>query len=251
MELSGNTVLITGGGSGIGRGLAQAFHSLGNQVVIAGRRKSTLDRTSAGNPGMRAFELDVEKPSRISGFAASVVADFPSLNVLINNAGIMRREDLLAQSPNLEDAESIVATNLLGPIRLTAALLPHLLKQPRATIINVSSGLAFLPMTVTPTYCATKAAIHSYTQSLRHQLRKTSVEVLELIPPYVQTDLMDGAHDSRAMPLDQFIAEVMEIFKTRPTPAEICVENVKRLRHAAENRTFDQIFNGMNSSIAG
>jgi uncharacterized oxidoreductase len=251
MELSGNTILITGGGSGIGRGLAQAFHSLGNQVVIAGRRQSVLDQTISGNPGMNALELDVEKQSVILGFATRVVAAFPCLNVLINNAGIMRRENLLAQQPGLDDAESIVATNLLGPIRLTAALLPHLLKQPRATIINVSSGLAFLPMAVTPTYCATKAAIHSYTLSLRCQLRETSVEVLELIPPYVQTDLMDGADNPRAMPLSQFIAEVMEIFKTQPTPTEICVENVKRLRHAAENGTFDQIFDGMNSSTAG
>jgi uncharacterized oxidoreductase len=251
MDLSGNTILITGGGSGIGRGLAQAFHSLGNQVVIAGRRQSALDQTVANNPGMRAFELDVEKPSSIRDIAMRTVAEFPSLNVLINNAGIMRRENLLAQQTNLDDAESIVATNLLGPIRLAAALMPHLLKQPRATIVNVSSGLAFLPMAVTPSYCATKAAIHSYTMSLRHQLRHTSVEVLELIPPYVQTDLMDGAENPRAMPLSQFIAEVMEIFKTQPTPSEICVENVKRLRHAAENRTFDQIFLGMNSSIAG
>jgi uncharacterized oxidoreductase len=250
MELSGNTILITGGGSGIGSGLAKAFHSLGNQVVIAGRRQAALDHSVSASPGMRALQLDVEKPSLIPGFAARAVAEFPSLNVLINNAGIMRRENLLAQKPGVDDAVSIVATNLLGPIRLTAALLPHLLNQPRATIINVASGLAFLPMTVTPTYCATKAAIHSYTQSLRHQLRHTSVEVLELIPPYVQTDLMDGAVDSRAMPLGEFIAEVMEIFKTQPTPAEICVENVRRLRHAAENRTFDQIFNGMNSSIA-
>jgi uncharacterized oxidoreductase len=251
MDLSGNTILITGGGSGIGRGLAQAFHSLGNQVVIAGRRQSALDQTVANNPGMRAFELDVEKPSSIRDIAMRTVAEFPSLNVLINNAGIMRRENLLAQQTNLDDAESIVATNLLGPIRLAAALMPHLLKQPRATIVNVSSGLAFLPMAVTPSYCATKAAIHSYTMSLRHQLRHTSVEVLELIPPYVQTYLMDGADNPRAMPLSQFIAEVMEIFKTQPTPSEICVENVKRLRHAAENRTFDQIFLGMNSSIAG
>jgi uncharacterized oxidoreductase len=170
--------------------------------------------------------------------------------VLINNAGIMRREDFQNQQPDLADAEAIVATNLLGPIRLTAALLPHLQKQPHAAIINVSSGLAFLPMVITPTYCATKAALHSYTLSLRHQLRKTAVEVLELIPPYVQTDLMDGADDPRAMPLNQFIAEVVEILKTKPTPREICVENAKRLRFAAENGAFDQIFNGMNGSFS-
>ena len=141
-----------------------------------------------------------------------------------------------------------MATNLLGPIRLTAALLPHLQKQPRAAIMNVSSGLAFLPLALTPTYCATKAAIHSYTLSLRYQLRATGIEVLELIPPYVQTHLMSGADDPRAMPLARFIGEVMEILKQQPTPAEICVENVKGLRFAAESGSFDQIFNGLNAA---
>jgi uncharacterized oxidoreductase len=160
----------------------------------------------------------------------------------------MRAEKLLAQQADLADAEAIVATNLLGPIRLTAALLPHLHKQPRAAIMNVSSGLAFLPLALTPTYCATKAAIHSYTLSLRYQLRATGIEVLELIPPYVQTHLMSGADDPRAMPLARFIGEVMEILKQQPTPAEICVENVKGLRFAAESGSFDQIFNGLNAA---
>ncbi|MGA3031707.1 MAG: SDR family oxidoreductase [Terracidiphilus sp.] len=250
MELTGNTILITGGGSGIGRGLAEAFHSLGNHVVISGRRKHALDATTAANPGMKSLTVDMQDLASIRDFAAKALADYPKINVLINNAGIMRRENHLAQQPGLDDAEAIVATNLLGPIRLTAALLPHLQKQPHAAIINVSSGLAFLPMVITPTYCATKAALHSYTLSLRHQLRKTAVEVLELIPPYVQTDLMDGADDPRAMPLNQFIAEVVEILKTKPTPREICVENAKRLRFAAENGAFDQIFNGMNGSFS-
>jgi len=250
MELTGNTILITGGGSGIGRGLAEAFHKLGNQVVIAGRREPALEETTATNPNMKWLVLDVENTSAIRTFAARATAEFPALNVLINNAGIMRREKLLAQRPDLADAESIVATNLLGPIRLTAALLPHLEKQPRAAIINVSSGLAFLPLAITPTYCATKAAIHSYSLSLRHQLRETKIEVLELIPPYVATDLMDGASDPRAMPLGQFIAEVMQILGTKPTPPEICVEGVKPLRFAAESGAFDQIFNGLNASMS-
>jgi uncharacterized oxidoreductase len=148
------------------------------------------------------------------------------------------------------DAESIVATNLLGPIRLTAALLAHLQKQPHAAIMNVSSGLAFLPLVLTPTYCATKAAIHSYTLSLRYQLRTAGIEVLELIPPYVATNLMSGADDPRAMPLGDFIAEVMEILKTQPAPSEIVVEKVKPLRFAAESGKFDGIFNGMNAAMA-
>jgi uncharacterized oxidoreductase len=249
MNLTGNTILITGGGSGIGRGLAESLHALGNQVIIAGRRQHALDETTAANPGMKSLPLDIENPEAIREFAAKALVEFPSLNFLINNAGIMRAEKLVAQQPDLADAETIVATNLLGPIRLTAALLPHLLKQQRAAILNISSGLAFLPLALTPTYCATKAGLHSYTLSLRYQLRSTGIEVLELIPPYVATNLMSGADDPRAMPLHQFIAEVMEILKQQPTPPEICVENVKRLRFAAESGKFAQIFNGLNASM--
>jgi uncharacterized oxidoreductase len=162
----------------------------------------------------------------------------------------MRVEKLQAQPDDLADAESIVATNLLGPIRLTAALLPLLQKQPRSVIMNVSSGLAFVPMAPTPTYCATKAAIHSYTQSLRYQLRTSTTEVLELIPPYVATDLLNGASDSRAMPLDKYIPEVMDILKTQPAADEICVENVKRLRFAAESGHYDSVFQGLNDAMA-
>jgi uncharacterized oxidoreductase len=247
MNPSGNTILITGGGSGIGRSLAESLHALGNQVIISGRRLSALDETTAANPGIKSLQLDIEHRAPIRAFAAQVIAEFPSLNVLINNAGIMRAEKLLEQQPDLADAEAIVATNLLGPIRLTAALLPHLQLQPRATIINVSSGLAFLPMARTPTYCATKAALHSYTLSLRAQLRNTGIEVIELIPPYVATNLMGGADDPHAMPLDKFIAEAMEILTTQPTPPEICVENVKTLRFAAESGNFDTIFARLNA----
>jgi uncharacterized oxidoreductase len=249
MNLTGNTILITGGGSGIGRALAESLHALGNQVIIAGRRQHALNETTAANPGMKSLPLDIENPAAIRKFAARAAAEFPSINILINNAGIMRVEKLLAHEADLADAEAIVTTNLLGPIRLTSALLPHLQKQPHAAIISVSSGLAFLPLALTPTYCATKAAIHSYTLSLRYQLRNTGIEVLELIPPYVQTDLMKGAEDPRAMPLKQFIAEVIEILKQQPTPPEICVENVKRLRFAAESGKFDQIFNGLNAAM--
>lgn len=250
MNLTGNTILITGGGSGIGRGLAESLHALGNQVIIAGRRKQALDETTAANPGMKSLQLDIEDAAAIRAFAAQVTASFPKLNMVVNNAGIMRAEKLLAQQDDLADAEAMVATNLLGPIRLTAALLPHLMKRSSATILNVSSGLAFVPLVYTPTYCATKAAIHSYTQSLRYQLKDTPIEVLELIPPYVATDLMGGAKDPRAMPLDKFLAEVMEILKTQPTPPEICVENVKGLRFAAENGHYDAVFNGLNAAMA-
>jgi len=249
MNLTGNTILITGGGSGIGRGLAESLHKLGNQVIIAGRRKRALDETTAANPGMKSLQLDIEHPGTLRAFAARVTAEFPSLNFLINNAGIMRIEKLLDQQPDLHDAEAMVTTNLLGPIRLTAALLPHLQKQPHAAVMNVSSGLAFLPLSLTPTYCATKAAIHSYTLSLRYQLRNTNIAVLELIPPYVATDLMSGASDPRAMPLDKFIAEAMQLLTAQPTPSEIVVENAKGLRYSAESGKFDAIFKGLNASF--
>ena len=250
MQLTGNTILITGGGTGIGRGLAEAFHKLGNKVIIAGRRKQALDDTTAANPGMKSATLNIEDPKAIRAFASEMSANYPALNVVIQNAGIMRLENLSAHQEDLAAAESIIATNLLGPIRLNAALMPQLQKQPVATIMTVSSGLAFVPLTITPTYSATKAAIHSFTQSLRYQLRSTSIEVLELIPPYVQTDLLGGAEDPRAMPLDKYITEVMAVLKTEPKSGEICVENVKALRFAAEKGNYDAVFNGLNDAWA-
>jgi uncharacterized oxidoreductase len=246
MKTSGNTILITGGGTGIGRALAQALHALDNKVIIAGRRKEALDATTAANPGMASITLDVEDPAAIRAFAARVTAEHPALNVLINNAGIMRPEDL--KQGNLADAEAMITTNLLGPIRLIAALLPSLQKQPSSTIINVSSGLAFVPLALTPTYSATKAAIHSYTQSLRHQLKDTSTEVIELIPPGVQTDLMPGvATNPQMMPLAEYIAEVMSLLKSRPDPREICVQRVGFLRFAEAQGRFDATFDTLNT----
>src|ERR1700679_3945284 len=233
MNLTGNTILITGGGSGIGRGLAEELQKLGNHVIIAGRRRAVLDETTAANPGMSSMVFDIEQASGIRSFVPELLAQFPRVNVVIKDAGIMRPEKLLDQPEDLADAEAIVTTNLLGPIRLIAALIPHFKQQPSATIINVSSGLAFVPLAPTPTYCATKAAIHSYTQSLREQLKATKIEVLEIIPPYVQTDLMGGAKDPRAMPLTDFIAETIALLTTQPTPPEIATERVKFLSQAA------------------
>jgi uncharacterized oxidoreductase len=249
MQINGNTILITGGGSGIGRALAEAFHSHGNQVIIAGRRKKLLDATTAANPGIKAALLDIENGEALGGFAETLKHDYPSLNVVIHNAGIMRPESV--QDGVVSKAEATIATNLLGPIRLTAALLPFLLKQPNAAIMTVSSGLAFMPLAMTPTYCATKAAIHSYTQSLRYQLRGTSVQVYEIIPPYVQTELMGPSQvsDPKAMPLEDFIAETMNILKTSPEAAEICVERVKALRFAEANGGYDAFFKKFNDTM--
>jgi uncharacterized oxidoreductase len=249
MQVTGNTILITGGGSGIGRGLAEAFQRLGNQVIIAGRRQQVLDETVAANPGMKSAVLDIEHAHAIRSFADRLTSDYPQLNAVVHNAGIMRAEDLKAG--DVSDAETVTTTNLLGPIRLTAALLPKLLAQPRAVIMTVSSGLAFVPMALTPMYCATKAAIHSYTQSLRYQLRSTSVQVLELIPPYVQTELMGSrqANDPNAMPLKDFIEETMSILKNSRDATEICVERVKRLRFAERNDGYETFFKQFNDTV--
>lgn len=253
MKTTGNTILITGGGSGIGRGLAEAFYRLGNQVIIAGRRQSALDEVTSANPGMHSAVLDIGSAASIARFGERIKRENPTLNVVIHNAGIMRTE--MVADGLVDDAEATVETNLLGPIRLTAALLPFLLSQQNSeqppVIMTVSSGLAFLPLTLNPTYCATKAAIHSYTQSLRYQLRNTSVQVLELIPPYVQTELQ-GAHqktDPHAMPLAEFIAEVMSILRESPDETEICVERVKFLRRAEASGKYDSIFENLNQMM--
>ena len=249
MKLTGNTILITGGGSGIGRGLAEAFHHLGNQVIIAGRRQSILDQATAVNPGMQAVTLDAADPVAIREFGITISERFPALNVLINNAGIQTPEDLRKQPEELADCEAMVTTNLLGPMRLTAALLPLLQRQQDSTIINVTSGLAFLPGAFVPTYSATKAAMHSYTLSLRYQLREKT-NVLEVIPPYVQTDLgPNHGKDSRAMPLNEFISEAIAILRNDPAATEIIVERCKPLRFAAESGDFHAAFEGLNRTM--
>lgn len=235
MQMTGNTILITGGGTGIGRGLAEALHALGNKVIISGRRQAKLDETVAANPGIDAILLDIDSASAIRDFARTLTTRYPTLNVVIQNAGIMVEEKL--KEGSTANAEAMISTNLLGPIRLTAALLPHLLQQPKATLMTVTSGLAFTPLALNPTYSATKAAIHSYTQSLRYQLADTNIEVVELVPPYVRTELQGArqANDPTAMPLDEFIAEVIGLLRTSPDAREILVERVKRLRFAEVN----------------
>jgi uncharacterized oxidoreductase len=206
---------------------------------MAGRRRESLEETIAERDQMHAITLDVEAPDAIAACAMRVITQFPALNVLINNAGIMRREDL-TRSRDLRDAEQTIVTNLLGPIRLTNALINHLAHQPTAAIVNVSSGLAFAPLSGTPTYNATKAAIHSYTVSLREQLKGT-VEVIELAPPAVRTELTPGQSTRDAyMPLDEFIDEAMALFQQEPTPKEVLVERVAFLRWAERDGRFDQ-----------
>ena len=241
MKTTGNTILITGGGSGIGAALAHRFHDRGDTVIVAGRRREALDEAIAGRPRMSAMVLDVADAAAIAAFAGRVVAEHPELNVLINNAGIMKLEQAAARR-DLADAEATVSINLLGPIRLIDALVDHLASRPDAAIVNVSSGLAFVPLAAAPTYSATKAAIHSYSVSLRRALAG-KVEVIELAPPGVQTDLTPGqATRPGYLPLTEFVDEVMTLFGQVPTPPEILVERVRLQRDAEAEHRFDDTF---------
>jgi uncharacterized oxidoreductase len=238
MKTSGNTILITGGGSGIGEALAHRFHDAGNTVIIAGRRQDALDAAAAGRPNIHAVTLDVESAEGVVDFAKRVLAAHPSLNVLVNNAGIMRIEALDAKR-DLSDAAATIETNLLGPIRLIDAFVDHLTARDDSAIVNVTSGLAFVPLIDFATYCATKAAIHSYTVALRGAL-EGKVEVIELAPPAVQTSLTPGqATRPGYQPLDEFADEVMALFGQQPTPSEILVERVGFLRNAEREGRFD------------
>jgi uncharacterized oxidoreductase len=246
MKAQGNTILITGGGSGIGEALAHRLHDQGNTVLIAGRRIETLKKAAEGRERIVPVELDIDDPQAIEAFAKRIVSEHPALNVLINNAGIMRMESL-DQHRDLADAEATITTNLLGPIRLVNALIDHLKTQPDAVIVNNSSGLAFVPLIFTPTYSATKAAIHSYTVSLREVLRG-QVEVLELAPPAVQTTLTPGQESREGyQPLNEFADEVVSLLNAQPTPAEVLVERVGFLRFAERDHRFDETLKTLNT----
>ncbi|MFC3692503.1 SDR family oxidoreductase [Chenggangzhangella methanolivorans] len=227
MQLTDNTVFITGSTSGIGRGLAEAFHKLGNKVIVAGRRKELLSEVTKANPGMVGIELDIADPESIKRVADELIREHPTLNVLINNAGIMPFDDAGGVVDDA-DAQRVLTTNLLGTIRMTSALIEHLKSQPRATIVNNTSILAFMPLAVAAIYSASKAALHSYTLSQRFMLRETSVRVQEITPPWVNTDLVKKSDDPRAMPLDAFIEQTMAGLATEVE--EVVVEAVQRVR---------------------
>lgn len=230
MKLTGNTIFITGGGSGIGRALAEALHQRGNKVIISGRRAGHLQKTLEANPGMEAIELDITSPESIGAAAAKLIESHPKLNVLINNAGIMQIDDA-ANAIDDELITSTITTNLVGPIRLTSALIEHLRKQESAYVLLVSSVLGFTPMAMTSVYSATKAALHSYAMSLRFKLRHTPVRVIEVIPPWVRTELLNSSEEPRAMPLHEFIAGTMEALGTEVN--EVMVPRARFLRDQA------------------
>jgi len=191
VKLEKKTVLITGGTSGIGLELARQLYQRGNKVIVTGRDQAKLDAVKRELPGVHTFNSDVSDPVAIAALHDSVVAQFPELDTLINNAGIMRNLNL-NRDRDLNDVTREIEINLSGPVRMVQQFLPHLKTRMGALIVNVSSGLAFVPLPVSPVYCATKAALHSFTQSLRIQLDGTSVTVIELAPPAVETPLLRG-----------------------------------------------------------
>ncbi|MEU9266316.1 SDR family oxidoreductase [Streptomyces sp. NPDC048251] len=242
MKTTGNTILVTGGTSGIGLGLALRLHEAGNKVIVAGRRKELLDEITTGHPGIEALVLDVADPASIARAREAVASAHPELNVLVNNAGIMLRENLLDPA-DLRVAEEHVAVNLLGTIRMTYAFLPLLLGKEDAAVVNVTSALAFVPLPVTPTYSATKAALHSFSESLRVQLSgaDAGVQVIEVAPPGVRTTLLGQQDDENAMPLDDFLTETLTLLRERPDAGEIVVERARPVRDAEANGTYDDV----------
>jgi short-subunit dehydrogenase involved in D-alanine esterification of teichoic acids len=249
MQISGNTIFIPGSTSGIGLALALALRAKGNTVIVGGRRAELLAEIAAQHPGLGTVQIDTTDPESVAAAAAEVIGRYPSLNVLIPMAGVMHIEDWRRPESALALAEATVTTNVLGPIRLIAAFIDHLQRQPDATVITVSSGLAFAPLKATPSYNASKAAIHLLTESLRLQFADTSVEFKELQPPSVATDLMPGQRDSAfAMPLDDFIGEVIDILETSPDAKEIQVERVKFLRYGEARGDYDKVVETLNAA---
>ena len=249
MNISGNTIFIPGSTSGIGLALALALEARGNTVIVGGRRGDLLDKIAAEHPGIDTVVIDTADAASIKSAASQVLARHPDLNVLVPMAGIMQAEDWHKPEGFLASAESVLTTNVLGPVRLIAAFIEHLQSRPDATIMTVSSGLAFTPLGVTPSYNASKAAIHMLSESIRLQLADTTVKVVELEPPSVRTALMPGQEESEvAMPLDEFIAEVMELLAAQPDAIEIQVERVKFLRYGEARGDYDQVVAVLNNT---
>jgi uncharacterized oxidoreductase len=249
MKMTGNTILITGGTSGIGLGLALRLHEAGNKVIVAGRRKELLDEITAEHAGIDGLVLDVADPDSITQAHQTVAASHPGLNVLVNNAGIMVRENLLDPA-GLPVAEDHVATNLLGPIRMTYAFLPLLVGKDDAVVMNVTSALAFVPYQSTPTYSATKAALHSFSESLRIQLASADagVQVIEVVPPGVRTTLMGQQDSEQSMPLDDFLTETLDLLRDKPDAKELVVEHARFIRDAVANGSYDNVLAMINGS---
>jgi uncharacterized oxidoreductase len=247
MKISGNTILITGGATGIGFALAEAFVHAGNEVIVCGRRESKLIEAKRKLPDIQIRICDVSKEAERKSLYQWGTTSFPALNVLINNAGIQRTIDFHQGIADLLSGEAEIEINLTALIHLSAYFIPHLSKRKDAAIINVSSGLGFIPLAIMPVYCATKAAVHSFSLSLRHQLKATSIRVFEIIPPTVDTELDKGARadrrqTDRGIPPSEVAQATLNAIETEQY--EVAVGRAEGLRLAAQTdpqQAFDQM----------
>ena len=250
MKTTGNTVLITGGATGIGLALVDVFLREGNRVLICGRREEKILAAQSKYPKIQFKVCDVADAGERQALLEWATANFPDLNVLVNNAGIQRQIDFTKGAKELLGGEDEIQINFSAPVQLTALFIPHLLKQEQAAIVNVSSGLGFVPLTMMPVYCATKAALHSFSWSLRHQLRKTKIKVFEIIPPTVDTELDRGARGQRRQeyrgipPADVAEATLVGLAKDE---YEIAMGQAQGLRTGTRQEA-EQIFQRMNEN---
>lgn len=248
MKTSGNTILITGGATGIGFSLAQEFVKAGNEVVICGRRENKLEEAKSKLPQIRTKACDLSKEKERKELYEWVRSNFKNINILVNNAGIQRSIDFKKGTDELFGGEDEIETNLKAYIHLSAYFIPIFLKRKEAAIINVSSGLCFVPFAIMPVYCATKAAVHSFSMSLRHQLRDTSIKVFEIIPPTVDTELDRGARAQREQqergipPAEVANATINALGKNE---YEVAIGMAQNLRTGSRNNP-DQAFQNMN-----
>lgn len=248
MNITGNTIFIPGATSGIGLELALRLQEAGNSVVIGGRRTDLLERLTAEH-GLSAVTIDTTDPSSVLAARDRVLAQHSDLNVLIAMAGVMEVEDVRSAG-FLEGAERIVETNVLGPLRLIAAFSEHLQTRPEATLMTVSSGLAHTPLAITPTYNGSKAFIHRFSETIRLQFADTPVQVIELVPPAVRTELMSGgSQNEHYLPLEAYVDEVMALLEAQPEATEILVDAVKFLRFAESENRYDDAVAALNASV--
>jgi len=244
MRMTGNTILITGGGSGIGLALAKRYAARGNRVVIGGRRAEALAAAKRDTPAFETLPCDVSSEAGRVALAEEAVARFPALNALVNNAGIENRPPPLLQPQDWSAHRTEIAINLEAPLHLTMLLLPHLSKAPFGAVVNVTSGLAFAPVAAMPTYCLTKAALHSFTLSLRHQLKNTAIDVVEIVPPAVNTDLGGPGLHTFGVDLDAFADSIFARLEKGET--EIGHET-SEARRVASRQELDAYFVQMNA----
>ncbi len=234
MRMTGNTILVTGGGSGIGLALARRYAARGNRVVISGRRAEALAAAKRDMPALETLRGDVSSEAGRVALMEEVIARFPALNVLVNNAGIQNRPAPLLQPQDWSAHRAELATNLDAPLHLTMLLLPHLAKAPFGAIVNVTSGLAFAPIAFMPTYCLTKAALHSFTLSLRHQLKDTTLDVVEIVPPAVNTHLGGPGLHTFGADLDAFADSIFARLENSETEIGYETSEARRLASRQE-----------------